>query len=140
MLAQIVRYTITGGFVTAFGAAIYWVLATFLGIAPLVANLAAYLVMVSLGYVMHSRWSFRGHGDRRNPARTTLRFFLVSLVSLALNSLFVWLLTGLLAGPKWWPVLTMLFVTPVIVFALNRQWVFGGGSESSTDQIRSRQD
>lgn len=139
MLAQIVRYTITGGLVTALGAAIYWLLAAFVGIAPLLANLAAYLVMVSTGYVMHSRWSFRGHGDRRNPL-TTLRFFLVSLVSLALNSLFVWLLTGLLAGPKWWPVLTMLFVTPVIVFALNRQWVFGGGRDSPSDQLRSRPD
>ncbi len=134
MLAQIVRYTITGGLVTALGAAIYWVLATFLGIVPLVANLIAYLVMVSTGYVVHSRWSFRGHGDRRDP-RTTLRFFLVSLVSLALNSLFVWLLTGVLAGPKWWPVLTMLFVTPVIVFALNRQWVFGGGPDPSKDRL-----
>jgi putative flippase GtrA len=126
MLAQFVRYTITGGFVTALGASLYWVLAALLGVAPLLANLLAYLVMVSTGYVMHSRWSFRGHGGRRDPG-TTLRFFLVSLVSLALNSLFVWLLTGLLAGPEWWPVLTMLFVTPVVVFALNRQWVFGSG-------------
>jgi putative flippase GtrA len=139
MFAQIVRYTITGGLVTALGAAFYWVLATFLGVAPLIANLLAYLVMVSTGYVMHSRWSFRGHGDRRDP-RTTLRFFLVSLVSLALNSLFVWLLTGLLGGPEWWPVLTMLFVTPVIVFALNRQWVFGGRSDSSKEALRPRPD
>ena len=139
MLAQIVRYTITGGLVTALGAAIYWLLAAFVGIAPLLANFAAYLVMVSTGYVMHSRWSFRGHGERRNPL-TTLRFFLVSLVSLALNSLFVWLLTGLLAGPEWWPVLTMLFVTPVIVFALNRQWVFGGAPDSPKDELRSRPD
>lgn len=139
MLGQVVRYTITGGLVTALGAVIYWVLAVFAGVAPLAANLLAYLVMVATGYVMHSRWSFRGHGDRRNP-RTTLRFFLVSLVSLAFNSLFVWLLTGLLAGPEWWPVLTMLFVTPVIVFALNRQWVFGGAPDSSKDELRSRPD
>jgi putative flippase GtrA len=135
MLAQIVRYTITGGLVTALGAAVYWLLAAFAGIAPLLANLLAYLVMVTTGYVMHSRWSFRGHGGPRDPL-TTIRFFLVSLVSLALNSLFVWLLTGLLAGPKWWPVLTMLFVTPVIIFALNRQWVFGAGPEPARDELR----
>jgi putative flippase GtrA len=139
MLAQFVRYTITGGLVTALGAALYWVLAALIEIAPLAANLLAYLVMVSTGYVMHSRWSFKGHGDPRDP-RTTLRFFLVSLVSLALNSLFVWLLTGLLAGPEWWPVLTMLFVTPVIVFALNRQWVFGGAAASSKEELRPRPD
>ncbi|MDB5697559.1 MAG: hypothetical protein JWN69_363 [Alphaproteobacteria bacterium] len=130
MLGQIFRYAITGGFVTALGAAAYWVTATRLGVAPLLANFLAYVVALTAGYVMHSRWSFRGHGERGNSVRTTGRFFLVSLVSLGLNSLFVWLLTGLLAGPTWWPVLTMLFVTPVATFALNRQWVFGaaGGS------------
>jgi putative flippase GtrA len=139
MLVQIVRYIITGGLVTALGAAIYWLLVVFTGLAPLLANLVAYLAMVTTGYVMHSRWSFRGHGGRRDPL-TTLRFFLVSLVSLALNSLFVWLLTGLLAGPKWSPVLTMLFVTPVVVFALNRQWVFGGSRDPAKDELGPRLD
>ena len=47
----------------------------------------------SAGYVLHSRWSFRGHGTRDNAGRTTSRFFLVSLVSLALNALFIFILT-----------------------------------------------
>ena len=59
-------------------------------------------------------------------AKRTSRFFLVSLVSFGLNSLFVWILTGpLLDGPEWWPVVPMLFVTPFVTFALNRRWVFG---------------
>jgi hypothetical protein len=35
------------------------------------------------------------------------------------------LLTGLLAGPTWWPVVLMLTVTPAVTFLLNRHWVFG---------------
>ena len=54
------------------------------------ASLAAVLV----GYVVHSRWSFRGHGRRDNLARTGGRFFAVSLVSFALNQLWVWLLVS----------------------------------------------
>ena len=125
LFGQVVRYTITGGLVTALAAAFYWVLATFLAVAPLLANFVAYLVAVASGYVMHSRWSFKGHGRRDDITRTTGRFFIVSLVSLGLNSLWVWLLTGLLAGPTWWPVIPMLTVTPAVTFLLNRHWVFG---------------
>lgn len=125
LFGQMVRYGLTGGFVTAFAAAIYWVTATFFGVAPLLANVLAYAAAVALGYVLHSKWSFKGHGRRDNLARTTSRFFLVSLVSFGLNSLFVWVLTGPLDGPTWWPVVPMLFVTPLVTFTLNRRWVFG---------------
>lgn len=126
LFGQLVRYAFTGGFITALGAALYWVTATFMGFHPLVANTFAYTLCVAIGYVLHSRWSFRGHGSRDNPARRTSRFFLVSLVSYGTNSAFVWILTGpLLDGPTWWPVVPMLFVTPFVTFALNRRWVFG---------------
>lgn len=125
LFGQLIRYALTGGFITALGAALYWVTATFMGVHPLLANVLAYALCVAIGYVLHSRWSFKDHGSRDNPARRTSRFFLVSLISFALNSLFVWILTGpLLDGPTWWPVLPMLFVTPLVTFALNRRWVF----------------
>ena len=124
MFGQLVRFGLVGGFVTALGVIVYWVPATFMGVPPLLANLLAYGVAAAIGYVLHSRVSFRGHGSRDNPAKRTARFFIVSLVSLGLNSLFVGLLTGPLHGPTWWPVIPMLFVTPLVTFALNRRWVF----------------
>jgi len=125
MFGQITRFVITGGIVTALGAIAYWVPATFMGVPPLLANFFGYVVAMISGYVMHSRWSFKGHGTRDDPVRTTTRFFIVSLVSLGLNSLWVWLFTGLLDGPTWWPLIPMIFVTPAVTFLLNRQWVFG---------------
>jgi len=122
---QFVRFGMVGGFVTALSVIVYYIPATYFGMAPLLANLLAYAVAVVIGYGLHSRVSFRGHGSRDDPARQTFRFFIVSLVSLGLNSLFVWLLTGPLGGPTWWPVVPMLFVTPLVTFTLNRQWVFG---------------
>src|SRR3546814_10191815 len=104
----------------------------FLGVHPLIANVLAYLLCVAIGYLLHSRWSFRGHGGRDNVARRTSRFFLVSLVSFGLNSVFVWILTGpLLDGPTWWPVVPMLFVTPFVTFPLNSRWVFARWSKSN---------
>jgi putative flippase GtrA len=125
VFGQAARFVITGGIVTLLQAAVYWVPATYWGVAPLVSNFFGYLAAMLSGYVLHSRWSFKNHGTRDDPLRTTSRFFAVSLVSLALNSFWVWLFTGLLDGPTWWPVMTMIFVTPVVTFLLNRQWVFG---------------
>ena len=121
---QILRFGITGGFVTALGLAIYALIAVWQRGSPQLANLAAYLIAAGTGYVLHSRWSFRGHGKRDNVARTTSRFAIVSLISLALNSFWVWLFTHALnLGPEW-PMLPMLFATPAATFVLNRKWVF----------------
>jgi putative flippase GtrA len=125
MMGQLFRYAVTGGFVTALGICVYLLAAGPLEIAPLLANVLAYVTCVAVGYVIHSRWSFRGYGRRDSVARTTSRFLMVSLVSFALNSFFVWLLTGPMHGPDWWPTVPMLFVTPFVTFALNRRWVFG---------------
>lgn len=123
MLSQLIRFGLVGGAVTALGAGAYLV-AAYAGVAPLLANVLAYVVAMAAGYVLHSRVSFRGHGNRDNPGRRTIRFVTVSLISFALNSLFVWLLTGPLGGALWWPVVPMLFVTPLVTFNLNRRWVF----------------
>jgi putative flippase GtrA len=123
-LAQVIRFGLVGGFVTLVGGAVYYFPATYWGVPPLISNLAAYAVAVGLGYGLHSTVSFKDHGSRDRKAVRTWRFAIVSLVSLGLNSLWVWLFTGLLDGPTWWPLIPMLFVSPAVTFALNRQWVF----------------
>lgn len=124
LIVQFLRYGLTGGAVTILGVAVYWVCAEPLGYAPLIATFIAYLVAVSIGYVAHSRFSFRGHGSRDDTLSTTSRFLAGSLLSYALNSLFVWIMTSVLQGPAWWGIPPMVFVTPVIIFIVNRLWVF----------------
>lgn len=121
---QLVRFLISGGLVTALGVAVYALVALVLKWHPQLGNLLAYLAAAATGYLLHSRWSFRGHGKRDNLARTGSRFLIVSFVSLGLNSFWVWLLTEPLALSPAWPILPMLFVTPLVTFTLNRQWVF----------------
>jgi putative flippase GtrA len=126
ILGQLIRFGMVGGFVTGLYALVYSPLAKFGLTSPQVANFCGYLAAMVTGYILHSRWSFRGHGSRDNAARTTGRFFLVSLVSYGLNALFVFILTDSMAlgGPWWWPLIPILFVTPLVTFTLNRQWVF----------------
>ena len=126
ILGQLVRFGMVGGFVTGLYALVYSPLAKFQIVTPQIANLCGYLVAMVTGYVLHSRWSFRDHGTRDNTARPTSRFFIVSLVSLGLNAMFVFILTApnMLAGPWWWPLIPILFVPPLATFSLNRLWVF----------------
>ena len=122
VLAQLFRFVLSGGFVTALGVGIYAIVALGLRWHPQVGNLLAYLVAMGTGYVLHSKWSFKGHGSRTQT--TGIKFITVSLISLALNSFWVWLLTEPLKLDPEWPMVPMVFVTPAVTFLLNRQWVF----------------
>ena len=124
LLAQLVRFGLVGLFSTLVYDAVYWPLATYV-VHPLVAVVAGFAVAVSIGYPLHSRWSFRDHGSREASGRTQARFVAVQLGGLGFNALCTWVLTGpLLHGPTWWPLLPATFVTPILTFAVNRQWAF----------------
>jgi putative flippase GtrA len=123
VLLQLLRFLVSGALVTGLGVGVYAFVALVLRWHPQIGNLLAYLVAMATGYMMHSRWSFRDHGPRTKS--TAVKFVVVSLISLGLNSLWVALITGPLALGPAWPILPMLFVTPAVTFILNRQWVFG---------------
>ena len=124
ILGQLVRFGLAGVLLTLLVAGGYWVMATFLGVEPMLSLTLNYVVVTGIGYWLHSRFSFRGHGSRDNEAVRTARFFAVNTIGFLVNQLFVWLLVKQLGGPTWWPVLPILFVTPFVTFALNRRWVF----------------
>ena len=124
IVGQLARFALTGGLLTVLVAGGYWVVATFLGVEPMLSLTLNFIVFTGLGYILHSRFSFRGHGARGNAPARTARFFTVNVIGFLTNQFFVWLLVKQLGGPTWWPVLPILFVTPLLTFALNRRWVF----------------
>ena len=119
---QLVRFAIVGFALAGVYSAIYWYLATYV-MTPVLAVVIAFVVSVSIGFVLHSRWSFRGHGAREDH-RLKVKFLLVQLSGFFLNELFTWALTGPFRGPTWWPLVPAIFVTPLATFALNRRLVF----------------
>ena len=123
MLGQLFRFGVVGGLSTLVYAAVYWPLATYV-VHPVLASVLGFAVAVVFGYVLHSNWSFKGHGTERTPATQT-KFVLVQLFGMGLNLAFTWILTGpLLDGPTWWPLIPVATVTPLATFALQRSWVF----------------
>jgi putative flippase GtrA len=121
-VGQLVRFGIVGFSLAAVYSAIYWILATYV-MPPVLAVVVAFLVAVSLGFVFHSRWSFRGHGKSEDRAMK-VKFLAVQGSGFLLNEAFTWALTGPLHGPTWWPLVPAIFVTPLATFVLNRQLVF----------------
>jgi putative flippase GtrA len=122
-LGQLVRFAIVGFGLAVVYSGIYWYLATYV-MPPVAAVVIAFLVSVSTGFVLHSRWSFRGHGQREDN-RLKVKFLLVQLSGFVLNEIFTWILTGpLVHGPTWWPLVPAIFVTPLATFVLNRRLVF----------------
>ena len=120
---QILRYAISGGVLALFYAAVYWTLAEPVRIPPLIANTLAFLVSLALGWVIHSRWSFRGHGGERTPIAYG-RYFLVNFAAYGLNSFWVWLIVVRLGGSVTLSIVPILGVTPWICFWINRRWTF----------------
>jgi putative flippase GtrA len=123
-IAQVVRFGIGGLLITVVSTATYWFIAEKLRLDPNLSLLIVYVVFSLTGFVLHSRWSFFGYGDRNRPFIRLGRYTVANLVSLAANQAFVWLLVKGLHGANWWPIVPMICVTPWLTFGLNRHWVF----------------
>jgi len=122
MFGQLIRYALTGGFVTMLSVATYTVAVRTLHCHPQVGNALAYLVGVATGYVLHARFSFRDTGP--GGAARGAKFFATTGISFALNATWVWLFTGVLHWSNLTPTLAMVFLTPPICFVIYRNWVF----------------
>jgi len=120
--AQLVRYGVAGLGVTALSTLVYSGAAVGIGLSPMRANVCGYAVGLIAGYLVHSRWSFAGSHEAE--AATVARFVGATLCGFALNSLWVWLLTGPMHLPPLAPVPAMVGVTPLLSFLVNRYWVF----------------
>ena len=125
LIGQIVRFGVSGGLLTLFVAGGYWAIATLLGVDPNLSLLLVFIVAAALGYVLHSEFSFRGHGARDRAHIRTIRFFVTTSLGFMANQFFVWLLVKHMGGPTWWPVIPIVLVSPILTFSLNRRWVFG---------------
>lgn len=125
LLGQVFRFGLTGGLLTVLVAAAYWAVADLLHVEPMLSLTLVFLFFTGIGYILHSRFSFRDHGSRDQEHVRTVRFFITNSLGFASNQFFVWLLVKYLGGPTWWPVIPIIFVTPVLTFTLNRRWVFG---------------
>lgn len=122
-LGQLVRFGISGAGLALMSALIYEAV---LGVAtPQFANAMAFLASSGVGYVVHSRWSFRDQRPQNALVGNILKFMAVNLTSFLVNVFWVWLLVTQLKLSPHLPLLPILGLTPWLSFWLHRNWTFG---------------
>jgi putative flippase GtrA len=124
LAAQLMRYGVVGVGVTLFQIGLYNLGLGAGHMAPLIANTVATAVTMLVGYTVHSRFTFDGHGSGASAARTGGRFVVANMIGFAVNSLWVWLFSAVLHWSPHLASLPVFFVTPALLFWLNRKWVF----------------
>lgn len=105
-----------------------WLLIEKLLIAPLQANLAAFILSFGIGFSGHYFWTFHAPG---NPVRAIQRYFITSSAAFTANML---LLSALLENGWLSSSVTAILaaaVIPIINFAVSRLWVFRSAASAA---------
>jgi putative flippase GtrA len=121
---QVVRFGVSGVLLTVLVGLLYSGGVYLCRLAPMVSTTIAIAIATVPGYLIHSKFSFSGHGGRDRLHVRAFRFAVTNGLGFTSNLFFTWLLTSDLMLPKWTPNLAFLFVTPLLTFWLNRKWVF----------------
>lgn len=124
MLLQLVRYGLAGLVITLAVAASYWAITDLLHVDAMISFTIVFLVFSVISYITHGEFSFKGHGAS-DPHHVRMgRFLAINVLGFLVNQGFIWLLVKRLDGPTWWSVIPMVFVTPLLTFALHRRFVY----------------
>lgn len=126
VFGQLIRYAVSGASAASVYSLVYLLVADRL-LPPgeaVFAVIPAFLVSLYISFQLHSHWSFAGHGSRDEKVTQRLRFFVVQAAGLIANVMVTYVVTVLLDQPNWVALIPCLTLTPLLTFALQRQWVF----------------
>jgi putative flippase GtrA len=121
ILLQALRFLAVGGGATIVhvGTALFF--NAVVGLSPLTANFCGFLLGWSVSYLGHWRWTFSAASAHRSAVP---RFFIVSIVLVALNQAIVYAVTVRLGWPFWTALAIVVAVIPAGSFLASRLWAF----------------
>lgn len=127
VLKQIMRFGTVGVFSTVIHLVTFSALIEFLDLSGLLANFVAFSLAFMIAFIGHFHWTFSGHNDDEKAGDwrpALLRFALVALFGLLLNSTIAFLVVDY---AQWSYVVAgglMATVTPAITFWVSKVWAF----------------
>lgn len=126
LIAQYFKFGMVGSAATVTHVVAFGLWIEVAGMTPLGANVAAFGVAIVIGFLGHFYWTFRRpHAHHMSSWQAALvKFVVVSLAGLALNSLAVYVVVNMLAMSYVYAVALMVTVVPVGTFVLSRSWAF----------------
>jgi putative flippase GtrA len=127
VLGQLIRFGIAGGLSSVVYSLVYLPLTHFVfpGARAVLAVPFAFAVAVTVGFFLHSKWSFKDHGTRDQGPVQHVKFVIVQGSGLALNAVVTWIGTAVFHLQPWVPLIPAIFLAAIVTFLLNRIWVFG---------------
>lgn len=121
-LPQLLQFALVGGAAAATHLAVVALLVPLTGLAPLAANVLAFLVAFGVSYHGHAQLTFSSAGVRGWAVAT--RFFAVACLSFAANEL---LYAAALHWLHWhylWSLAAVLVLVAVATFVFSKFWAF----------------
>lgn len=113
------------GLVGVLNTLINWIifaLLNFVGVYYIIANIIAYAVATVNSYIWNSKWVFKYNG--KDKKETTVRFVILNLVGLALNTSILYFLVDILLFNKLLGLVITTIIVMIINYLLNKIWVF----------------
>ena len=120
-LIKLIRFSIVGVGNTLVNWSIFIILNVF-GVYYIISNIIAYIIATINSYIWNSLWVFKyGQGLNIN---TSLKFFILNLVGLTVNTTIMYILVDILNFNKFIAlVLASVFVV-IMNYTINKLWVF----------------
>ena len=121
-LPQLLQFVLVGGCAAATHLAVVGLLVQFGGLAPLVANVLAFLVAFVVSYQGHAQLTFASHQAR--GWAVVARYFAVASLSFVGNEALYYLALHWLHWHYFWSLAGVLVLVAVATFVLSKFWAF----------------
>jgi putative flippase GtrA len=136
LVPQVFRFGLVGILTTAIHVALFTLLAAYFHGNAALANLIAFSIAWTAGFVGHTFFTFAAPTGLRPPVLASLsRYLLASLATLSTSAAVVHVVVSVIGLPYLYCVPLLVTVVPALAFLLNRNWVFrparGQGSRPS---------
>lgn len=124
-LGQLISFAVVGVGATLTHALVFHILFAWVGVAHLLANIGGFLVAFSVSYLGQFKWTFKTEAAAVScQKRAFVRFFKTAILGLLLNLLWAFITIDWLGLHHYFYLALLTLVTPVVIFTLNKFWVF----------------
>lgn len=129
---QLLRFALVGGGATLVHAAVFQLLFAGFFWSQLTANVAGFVVALLFSFAGQSLFTFKAQASGWLAwLRLFMRFSQAALLGFALNLFWAALVIDWLQLSHYWYLALLVGVTPILLFAINRLWVFRQSTDCS---------
>lgn len=118
---SLIKFGIVGVSNTLVNWIIFFIL-NHIGVYYITANVIAYLIATANSYFWNSKWVFKF--KKEESLKAPLRFILLNLIGLVLNSTILYLLVDLLHFSRMISLIIATGIVMIVNYFINKIWVF----------------